>query len=341
MIISRTPYRVSFFGGGTDYPGWYRENGGAVLATSISRYCYLTCRYLPPFFEHRTRIVYSQIEMVQGVEEIKHPAVRECMRFLDVRDGVEIHHDGDLPKQSGLGTSSSFCVGLLHALHAMRGDLVTPQQLAAEAIAVEQERCGENVGSQDQVTAAFGGLNVIHFGPGQDFRVTPLTLSKARLVELQSHLMLFFTGFSRTASDVAAEQVRNIPRKTTELTAMRQMVDEAVGILTGSGSLDTFGKLMHEGWKLKKSMSTRVSLPEIDSMYESAVAAGASGGKVTGAGGGGFLLMVVDPSRQAAVRAALARCLCVPFELDRTGSQIIFFQPNEREVRSTPEGVKR
>ena len=198
MIISRTPYRISFFGGGTDYPDWYLKHGGSVIATSISRYCYLTCRYLPPFFSHRHRIVYSEIESVGDVSAIKHPAVRECLKFLGIEKGVEIHHDGDLPKQSGLGTSSAFAVGLLNALHALRGEMTTPMQLATEAIHVERDLCRENVGSQDQVTAAFGGLNFIRFSSG-GITVQPITLSLQRLKLFQEHLMLFFTGFSRTA----------------------------------------------------------------------------------------------------------------------------------------------
>jgi len=334
MIISRTPYRVSFFGGGTDYPAWYRRHGGAVLSAAIARYCYLTCRWLPPFFEHKSRIVYSIIEDVQRIEDIRHPAVRECLRELGIRDGIEIHHDGDLPKMTGLGTSSSFTVGLLHALHALRGECRSKMQLAEEAIHIERERCGDRVGSQDQVAAAFGGLNCIRFAPDDTIVVQPVSLAADRLAEFQDSLLLFFTGFSRIASDIVAEQLQNIPRKEAELTEMARMVEEGLGILTAGRDLADFGRLLHESWRIKRSLSTRVSTPEIDAMYETARRAGALGGKLTGAGGGGFLLLYVERDRQAAVRQALARLLHVPFDLDHTGSQIIFSNPVPLE--STP-----
>jgi D-glycero-alpha-D-manno-heptose-7-phosphate kinase len=331
MIISRTPHRVSFFGGGTDYPAWYETHGGCVLASSINRYCYLTCRYLPPFFAHRHRIVYSQIEATQTVDEIQHPAVRECLRFLGITEGVEIHHDGDLPKQSGLGTSSSFVVGLLHALHALRGEMRSRLDLAREAIHVERDLCRESVGSQDQVTAAFGGLNRIWFAAGDAVRVEPVTLSIGRLEEFQRHLMLFFTGFSRVASDLAKEQIANTPAKERELATLQSMVDEGLRVLTGGGDLRAFGLLLDEAWQVKRTLSRRISNERIDALYELARHAGASGGTLCGAGGGGFLLLFVEPDRQSSVRQALGDSLHVPFELDRSGSEIVFFQPDVRE----------
>ena len=327
MIISRTPYRVSFFGGGTDYPAWYREHGGAVLSAAIARYCYLTCRWLPPFFAHKSRVVYSIIEDVQRVEDIQHPAVRECLLELGIRDGIEIHHDGDLPKMTGLGTSSSFTVGLLHALHALRGEFLSRMQLANEAIHVERDRCGDRVGSQDQVCAAFGGLNRIRFAPDDDVVVEPVPLPAERMKEFQDSLLLFFTGFSRYSSEVVAEQLQNVPQKGKELSAMAAMVDEGHRILTADRDLGDFGRLLHESWLLKRSLSSRVSTPEIDAMYATARKAGALGGKITGAGGGGFLLLYVEPDRQAAVRKALANLLHVPFDLDHAGTQIIFSNP--------------
>ena len=329
MIISRTPYRISFFGGGTDYPAWYEKNGGCVLATSINRYCYITCRYLPPFFQHKHRVVYSKIESTASVDEIQHPAVRECLRFLDYTDGMEIHHDGDLPKQSGLGTSSSFAVGLLHALHALRGEMVGPMQLTTEAIHVERDLCRENVGSQDQVTTAHGGLNFVEFLPGDVIKVHPLTILPGRRMLFQSHLMLLFTGFSRTASDVAAEQIQNIPKKEHELHALQQMVKEGVRILSSAGDIREFGRLMHEGWKIKRTLSSKISNAEIDTIYETALKAGALGGKLCGAGGGGFLMLFAEPDRQPAIRQALTTYLHVPFEFESDGSRIILYQPNE------------
>ncbi|MCX6993131.1 MAG: kinase [Kiritimatiellaeota bacterium] len=329
MIISRTPYRISFFGGGTDYPIWYNEHGGAVLATSINRYCYITCRYLPPFFKHTHRVVYSLIEDVKDVNQIKHPAVRECIKFLRIQEGLEIHHDGDLPARAGLGSSSSFAVGLLHAFHALRGEMPSRLQLALEAIHVERDLIRENVGSQDQVTAAFGGLNYINFAAGDKITVQPVTVTIERLQLLQSHLMLFFTGFARTASEIAAEQIKNTPSRKKELHAMRALVDEALKILTASGDIRDFGKLLHESWKLKRSISARISNHHVDDVYETALAAGAIGGKLLGAGGGGFMLLFVEPDKQPVVRAKLAHLLHVPFAFEALGSQIIFYEPGQ------------
>lgn len=332
MIISRTPYRLSFFGGGTDYPDWYRGHSGAVLSAAINRYCYLTCRWLPPFFEHRSRIVYSRIEDVPDNGSIRHPAVRACLRHLGISEGIEIHHNGDLPKMTGLGTSSSFAVGLLHALHRLLGrPSPAPLQLAEEAIHIERDLCGERVGSQDQTAAAFGGLNHIAFAPDGAISVAPVGLSAGRLAEFESSLMLFFTGFSRYASEVVSEQLANIPAKTRELAEMAAMVPEGLRILRGTGGLGDFGRLLHEGWMLKRSLSSRVSTPEIDAMYAAARAAGALGGKIAGAGGGGFLLLFVPPDRRAAVRSALAPLLHVPFRIDFTGSTILYANPTPVE----------
>lgn len=332
MIISRTPYRLSFFGGGTDYPAWYTEHGGAVLSAAINRYCHLTCRWLPPFFEHRSRIVYSRIEDVPDNDSIRHPAVRECLRYFGISDGIEIHHDGDLPKMTGLGTSSSFAVGLLNALHRLLGHPApTPMQLACEAIHLERDLCRENVGSQDQTAAAFGGLNHIAFAPDGTISVTPVGLSADRLAAFEASLMLFFTGFSRYASEVVSEQLGNIPRKARELSEMAAMVPEGLRILRGTGPLDDFGRLLHESWMLKRSLSSRVSTPEIDAMYTAARAAGALGGKIAGAGGGGFLLLFVPPSRRTSVRNALSGLLHVPFRIDFTGSNILYANPTPVE----------
>lgn len=326
MIISRTPYRISFFGGGTDYPAWSDAHEGAVLAATINRYCYISCRFLPPFFQHKNRIVYSQIEMTSDIGEINHPAVRECLRFMNITEGVEIHHDGDLPKQTGLGTSSSFTVGLLNALHAIRGEMAPPMQLAIEAIHVERDLCGDNVGSQDQIMAAHGGVNCVKFLPGGVMSVSPITVSHERIALLQRRLMLFYTGVSRISSEVAAEQIRNTPMKEKELLAMREMVKEGIRILSGKQSLNPFGELLNESWKLKRTLSSRISNDEIDTAYEKALRAGAVGGKLCGAGGGGFLMLFAEPDRQPAVKAALPDYLHVPFEFERLGSQIIFFQ---------------
>ncbi|MCA9401172.1 MAG: kinase, partial [Candidatus Omnitrophica bacterium] len=213
MIISRTPFRVSFFGGGTDYPKWYATHPGAVLGTTINKYCYITCRYLPPFFEHKSRIIYSKMEHAQTIDDINHPAVREALRFMNIHEGMEIHHDADLPARTGLGSSSSFTVGLLNCLYALKGQMPTKERLAKEAIHVEQTMCAENVGCQDQMLAAHGGLNFIEFGGSGHLQIRQVTLPEEYLVNLQDHLMLFFTGFSRTASEIAKHQLENIPKK--------------------------------------------------------------------------------------------------------------------------------
>lgn len=328
MIISRTPFRVSFFGGGTDYPVWFRENGGAVLGTAIDKYCYITCRCLPPFFEHKYRIVYSKSELVQTIDEIDHPSVRETLRFLGINEGMEIHHDGDLPARTGLGSSSSFTVGLLHVLYALKGEMPTNMQLAQNAVHIEQDILKENVGSQDQVFASFGGLSRISFSGERNIDIQPMTIKPERLELLQNHLLLFFTGFSRTASDIAGEQIKETPKKKQELTEMYRMVDEAVNILNSDNDLVLFGELLNENWKIKRSLTSRISSHHIDSIYATALKAGATGGKLLGAGGGGFMLFFVKPEAQGKVREALNDLLWVPFSFENSGSQIIFYEPD-------------
>ncbi len=329
MIITRTPFRLSFFGGGTDYPAWYRAHGGAVLATTIDKYCYITCRTLPPFFEHRIRIVYSRIEDRQVVDEIQHPAAREVLRFLNITRGVEIHHDGDLPARSGMGSSSAFTVGLLSALHALEGRMVSTEKLAEQGIYIEQEVLQETVGSQDQVCAAYGGFNHVLFSTSGDISVRPVILPPARLDELNASLMLFYTGIKRTAADVASTYVPNLDAKKRQLRLIREMVDEALEILCGSGDLVEFGRLLNESWTAKRSLSETVSCSAIDGMYEAALAVGAVGGKITGAGGGGFLLLFVPTDRRAAVRESLHDLIHVPFCFEPTGSRVIFYDAEQ------------
>jgi len=330
MIISRTPFRISFFGGGTDYPIWYKKHKGEVLATSINRYCYITLRYLPPFFKHKHHIVYSKMELVKDISEIQHPAVRETLAFAKIDRGVEIHHDGDLPARAGLGTSSSFTVGLLNAVYALKGKMVTKRQLAQDAIHIEQDRIKENVGSQDQITAAFGGLNKIEFNSDQEFQVRPVTLSSKKYQLFQDHMMLFFTGFSRTASDIAGEQIKKTPEREKELKRMAEMVDEAIGILNDSNTdLTDFGKLLHENWMIKRKLTSKITTQNIDKIYENAIKAGAIGGKLLGAGGGGFILFFVEPENQHKVKEKLKNLLYVPFGFENLGSQIIYYLRDE------------
>ena len=329
MIISRTPFRVSLFGGGTDYPAWIREHGGAVLGTAIDKYCYISVRYLPPFFEHRHRIVYSKVELVREVREIQHPAVRGVLGELAVDAGLEIHHDADLPARSGLGSSSSFTVGLLNAVHAMRGRMVTKSELGREAIRIEQDVLKESVGCQDQIWAAYGGLNKIDFFPDGRFEVTPVILPPERRRELRQSMMLFFTGFSRYASDFAKDQLDNLKRRAAQLTAMRAMVDHAVDILRDERApIRELGKLLDESWRLKRELADSVSTGEIDAIYEAGRAAGAIGGKLLGAGGGGFILFIVEPDQREAVRERLQHLIHVSFDFDTEGSKIVLYQPN-------------
>lgn len=328
MIISRAPFRISFFGGGTDYPVWYQKHGGAVLSTTINKYNYLICRYLPPFFKYKYVIGYRIREETETIAEIQHPSVRECLNFVNLDRGVEIQHNADLPARMGLGSSSTFTVGLLHALHALKGKMVTKRQLALEAIHLEQDIIRENVGSQDQTAAAFGGFNKIIFGGQQQIQVEPLTLDTGYLDFLRSHLMLFFTYFTRTASDIAEEQIKNTPKRGKDIERMLAMVNQAIAILnSGTSNLDDFGRLMHESWMLKRNLTSSITNPDIDDIYRTALEAGALGGKLLGAGGGGCMLFFVRPQAQASVRKALSRLLHIPFKFENLGSQIIYYAP--------------
>jgi D-glycero-alpha-D-manno-heptose-7-phosphate kinase len=324
MIISRTPYRLSFFGGGTDYPAWYRQHGGEVLGVTIDKYSYITCRHLPPFFEHRFCVMYSKTEYCQSVEEISHPAVKGVLQFLRLDRGLEIHHDGDLPARSGMGSSSAFTVGLLHALYALTGRLASKRQLALESVHIEQDLLKETVGSQDQVLAAYGGLNHVEFLASGDISVRPVTISADRLRELNAHLMLFYTGIKRTASNVADSYVNDLQTRSRQLRLLKDLVRESLTILSEGRDVTAFGHLLHEAWQAKRSLSARVSNGDVDDIYAAAVKAGAIGGKLAGAGGGGFLLLFVEPDRQAAVMQALDSLIHVPFRFEFSGSQILF-----------------
>jgi D-glycero-alpha-D-manno-heptose-7-phosphate kinase len=329
MIITRTPFRISLFGGGTDYPVWFREHGGAVLSTTIDKYCYISARYLPPFFEHQFRVVYSQIESTNKIEEIEHPSVRATLKYLNIKSGVEIHHDGDLPARSGMGSSSSFTVGLLNAMHALQGHMPTREQLANESIEIEQNIIKENVGSQDQVNAAYGGFNHIIFHKSGEVSVRPIIIPTNRLEELTSHLMLFYTGIKRTADKVAGSYLPTLDGKRRQLRILRDMVDEAIFVLCGQGPIEEFGELLHETWLAKQAISDKISNSAITEVYEAARDAGAIGGKITGAGGGGFMLLFVPPQHQPAVREKLTKLLHVPFNFENAGSQVIFYDRDQ------------
>jgi D-glycero-alpha-D-manno-heptose-7-phosphate kinase len=343
MIITRTPLRISFFGGGTDYPAWFGEHPAAVLGTTIDKYVYVTCRYLPPVFPHTIRVSYSKMEYAMGIEEVEHPAVRECLRHMGIDGNVEIHTDADLPARTGLGSSSTFTVGLLNALHAYAGRMSCKEELAKEAIHIEQDVLRDTVGCQDQVFAAYGGLNRIEFTP-RGFQVSPVVLSTERLAEFQSHLMIFFTGISRNASEFAADQLSNMPKKTHELQEMCRLVDEGIKELVSDRSLKHFGELLHETWLLKRALSTKITNGLVDDSYKKARQLGAYGGKLLGAGGGGFLLVFADPECHDAIRDALFPFPCVPVELESSGTQIIFYNPRRKiEIHSkaATTGVNR
>jgi len=328
MIISRTPFRISLFGGGTDYPSWFREHGGAVIGTAIDKYCYITVRRLPPFFEHKSRIVYSQVELVNDVAEIKHPAVRGILTDLKVTEGLEIHHDADLPARSGLGSSSSFTVGLLNALRALDSKMISKRDLAREAIRIEQDVLKENVGSQDQLWAAYGGFNRIDFYPDGTFAVAPIILSSERREEINRSIMLFFTGFSRFASDFAEDQIKNMSNRKSQLRTIRSMVDSAVDVLLDKKApLRELGELLHDSWRLKRELAAKVSNQQIDEIYEAGRAAGAIGGKLLGAGGGGFMVFLVEPEKREQVRERLKSLIHVNVGFDNDGSKIVLYQP--------------
>ena len=329
MIITKTPYRISFFGGGTDHPDWFQENGGKVLATTFDKYCYISARVLPPFFEHTHRIVYSKIESVNNINAIEHPSVREVLKYVSYNKGLEIHHDGDLPARSGLGSSSSFTVGLLNALNALDGSYKSPHQLATTAIHIEQNLIKECVGSQDQISAAYGGFNEIEFNKDGSFLVEPIVTKKERLEDLNNHLMLFFTGVSRYSSEILTSQLANLSNCQSQMHELRDMVDEGASILRNqNNSLDDFGKLLDKSWKNKRSSSKLDSNNKIDEIYAAAIKAGASGGKILGAGGGGFILFYVKPENQVNVAKAMEKLTHVPFKFENTGSKVVLYQPD-------------
>lgn len=326
MIISRTPTRISFFGGGTDYPTWYLENGGSVISTTINKYSYITVRELPPFFSYRHRIRYYEHEETQTLDEIRHPAVREVAKHLNFNGGLEMVHNADLPARSGLGSSSTFTVGMLHALYALQGYMPTKRELAMNALVVEQEKIGEAVGSQDQIAAAFGGLNHITFDRSGGFSVNPVTARREKVEELQEKLLLCFTGFARTASEVAQTQISNFRQNTDLLNEMSALTEEALRILTDPKCpVDDFGALLDVQWNLKRRLSSEVSNTEIDEIYHRGLEAGALGGKLLGAGGGGFMLFYAPKGQHNNIRSALGEKMFVPFRFENTGSSIVYY----------------
>lgn len=329
MIISRTPYRISFFGGGTDYPNYYLQHGGKSLGVTINKYCYLKVRELPPFFNYKHHIVYSKQEHVNNFDEIQHPSVRETLKYFNLPYGISIHHDGDIPARSGMGSSSAFTVGLINALHALQGQHISKSKLSQEAIFVEQMLIKENVGSQDQVMTAYGGLNVINFLQNGKISVEPIIMNHNRLKVFEQNILLFFSGLSRTASIITEEQIKRTSLNCTNLDHMKSLVDEAYDILINPiRNMNEFGELLNKTWELKKTLSSEITNSEIDSIYNKAIQAGAIGGKLLGAGGGGFMAFYCEPHFQNSVILALKDYLHIPFNFDFDGSKIIVYEPN-------------
>lgn len=323
---------MSFFGGGTDFPDYYKEHGGAVLSTTFDKYCYVSVRHLPRFFDYRNEIIYSKVERVEHTADILHPAIRNAMQMMDMHE-LRLTYDADLPARSGLGTSSSFAVGMLNAFYALKGKYASKKQLADGAIYLERELCAETGGIQDQIAAAYGGLNRIDFD-ADGYRVRPVIISPERKRELNDNLMMFFTGFSRFSSDIQEGTKKAIADKTAELEEMRRLVDEAEAVLTDKDrDLSEFGRLLDHTWRLKRGISGGISTDIIDDMYETAKKAGAIGGKLLGAGGGGFLLFYVEKERRAELMEAMKELLYIPFEFENGGSTVIHYSPESYEPR--------
>lgn len=329
MIISRTPVRVSFLGGGSDYPEYCRDHTGMTLCATMDKYSYITVNPLSGFFEHNIRISYSKTELAKMLGEIQHPSVRECLRFMGIEKGIEVHYVGDLPARTGLGSSSSFTVGLLHALYAHKGLMVDKRRLAEEAVRVERELIGERVGLQDQYACAFGGFLHLSFNRGTEVEVRNLTLSPQRIRAIQERLLLFYTGLQRNAHDILEEQIEKTSKGDvdTQLGTLAALVPRGIKILCESDDLSEFGELLHENWMLKRSLSSAITNRAIDGYYEAARKAGAIGGKLCGAGGGGFILLYVEPYNREKVRGALRDLLEVQFSFENEGSTIIFYRP--------------
>lgn len=332
MIITKTPFRMSFFGGGTDLESFFRENGGAVLSTTIDKYCYVNVRHLPPFFAYSTELAYAKTERVTRVEDIQHPAIRNAMQMLDMHR-IRLTYEADLPARSGLGTSSSFAVGMLSAFHALKGQYAGRRQLAEEAIRLERVLCAEAGGWQDQIAAAYGGFNRIDFGP-EGYRVQPVLIAPERKRQLNENLMMFFTGFTRNSSEIQQmNSAADGAEKTARLREMLSLVDEAEALLTDRrADLDDFGRMLDHTWKLKRGTGTAVSTNSIDQLYARGIAAGALGGKLLGAGGGGFLVFYAKPEAQAAVRRAMQDLLYIPFRFENGGTRVIYYAPEEETV---------
>lgn len=332
MIITKTPFRMSFFGGGTDIEDYFKENGGAVLSTTFDKYCYVNVRHLPRFFDYCTELSYSKTERVTRVEDIQHPAIREAMKMLDMHE-IRLTYEADLPARSGLGTSSSFAVGMLNAFYSLKGKYVPKRKLADDAIYLERVLCNEAGGWQDQIAAAFGGFNRINFN-ADGYEVMPVIISPERKRQLNDNLMMFFTGFTRFSSDVQKiNKLSSAEEKKAKLKKMYELVDEAEEVLTNKRrDLDDFGRLLDVTWRLKKSTGGAISTEKIDELYEKGISAGALGGKLLGAGGGGFLVFYAKPDKQESVKEAMKDLMYIPFRFEDGGTRVIHYSPEEYEM---------
>jgi D-glycero-alpha-D-manno-heptose-7-phosphate kinase len=336
MIITKTPFRMSFFGGGTDMESFFKIHGGAVLSTTFDKYCYVNVRHLPPFFDYRTELSYSKTERVTSVEEIQHPAIRNAMKMLDMHE-IRLTYEADLPARSGLGTSSSFAVGMLSAFYALKGKYAEKKKLADEAIYLERVLCGEAGGWQDQIAASYGGFNRINFNKDGTYDVLPIIISPERKKQLDHNLMMFFTGFTRFSSDVQkanAASPETQEAKEKRLLEMLELVGDAEDVLTNKKrDLDDFGRLLDHTWKLKRQTGSAVSTSNIDALYQRGIEAGALGGKLLGAGGGGFLVFYVQPEKREALKAAMHDLLYVPFHFEDGGSRVLYYSPEDYGIK--------
>lgn len=327
MIITRTPLRISFFGGGTDLPDYYLQREGEVLSTTINKYLYITCRHMPPFWDYKHRFVYgSKTERVSELSEIEHPAIRETLRFLKIDYGVDMHYNTDIPARSGIGSSSSFTVGLLNALNGLGGKISSKQRLMRDSIYIEQEMIKEPVGSQDQAAAAFGGFNHIIFRKDGEIETCPVTIPQKRVDELNAHLLLVFTGFQRYSKNIEGKKIENIKQNLSNLDEMKRYVSDALYILNSNEDICQFGALLNETWRKKKRLADNVTDQRIDEMYSAGLENGAIGGKLLGAGGGGFMLFFVTPEDRDRLKKVMSNYVCVPFQFENTGSQVIYYK---------------
>lgn len=330
MIITRTPLRISFFGGGTDLPGYYRQYGGEVLSTTIDKYLYITCRHMPPFWDYKHRLVYgSKTELVSQLDEIEHPAIRETLRFLKIKYGVDLHYNTDIPARSGIGSSSAFTVGLLNALNGLEGRISSKHRLLLDSIYIEQSMIGEPVGAQDQTAAAYGGFNHILFRKDGEIEVHPVTISEKRRDELNRHLLMVFTGFQRYSKDIEGEKIKNISHNIHNLDSMKRYVEDSIEILNTGRDIREFGYLLNETWERKKKLAESVTDERINQMYQKGIKNGAIGGKLLGAGGGGFMLFFVEPEKREALIRAMKGYICIPILFESTGSQVIYYKSEE------------